>query len=382
VRLLAALAFAVASGNGALFALLPELQDRNGLPTWTLGPVVAASFVAGLGAQIGLARFADRGHARRMVLGGLCAACAGALLTGTATGLPQLVLGRAATGLGAALAVTAARKLVVVLRPEAVGRALGSLLVFDIVGFVLGAPIAAAIATRSSLPVAFGVIAAGIAVLVPAVARVRFPPVPVVVRRTDERPVLRRLLGRPRLRAALLLGVATYGAIGVFDTIWARYLADLGSSPLVISATLAAFGLPLAVAAPIGGRIADRYGALRADLVGVIVSVPFMAAYGWSSSVLVLTGIAVAHCLVDGVNFPATQAAVVAECDPDEVAAGQGLLAATQQSTAAVAALVIAPVYGAYGVTVTFGGAAAVMVLAWLGALANLGVGRQRGLRG
>src|SRR5680860_47494 len=59
-----------ALGYGAIFALLAELQDRYDLPTYGLGLIAGTAFLAGLGAQLGLARYADRGHTRMLLRSG------------------------------------------------------------------------------------------------------------------------------------------------------------------------------------------------------------------------------------------------------------------------------------------------------------------------
>ncbi len=383
--LLFVLGFLLSAGNGAIFALLPEIQDTHGLPTWSLGVIVASAFGAGLVSQLALARYADRGHARRMLVTGTVLAAAGYLVTGVGTEVWQVAGGRGLAGLGIGMVFPAARKIVVTLQPDAVGAALGRFLAVDVAGFVLGAPIAAVIAEVASVPIAFAVLAFGGLACVPAVARAAVPVIASVpaaagggistgqgVLAGADRRVLRRLFARREIRAGLALGTATFGAIGTFDTIWARYLTDLGATPLFIGFTLTCFGLPMAALAGWGGRLADEKGPLRVGIVGVACSVPMMAAYGFTGVLAVLTVLAIAHSILDAVNMPATQAAVARCCAPQEIAAGQGLLSATQLSTAAVASLAVAPIYERYGAVGAFGTAAGVMAVAWTAAALSM----------
>lgn len=358
------LSFVISAGNGAIFALLPQIQDSASLPDWSLGLIVASSFGAGLVAQLALARFADRGHVRKMVIGGPLVAATGYLAVGFGTELWSVAGGRAVAGLGIGMLYPAARKLLVARNPERAGQVLGRFLASDVSGFVLGAPIGALLANVMDVSMTFMLFAAVIVACVPFAARVRWvDSVESVQAARADRGVLRRLLGRRRLRAGLAMGAATFWAIGVFDTLWARYLTDLGSSAFFIGLTLACFGLPMAALAGLGGRLSDRFGPLPVGILSGMVAVPFMVGYGLVSAPMVLIALTSCHAIFDALNMPAAQATVVNDCAEHEIASGQGLLSSVQMSTAAISALVAAPVYDRFGAGAAFVSAAAVMVV-------------------
>src|SRR6476659_4688727 len=62
---------------GAVFVLIADLQDRIGFPDWGLGAVVATSFLVSFGAEVSVARYAARGHARLLLAVGLALAAVG-----------------------------------------------------------------------------------------------------------------------------------------------------------------------------------------------------------------------------------------------------------------------------------------------------------------
>lgn len=364
------LSFVVAAGNGAIFALLPKIQESAGLPTWSLGLVVGASFGAGLVAQLVLSRYADRGHARLMLCAGALVAAVGYVAVGYGGSLWSVAGGRAVAGLGIGMVYPAGRKIVVARSPDRAGQVLGTFLACDVSGFVLGAPIGAVLAAAVGVGPAFGVLSLVIVACLPPVLRL---PLPVsassVALARAQRGVLRQLAGRQRLRAGLALGAATFWAIGVFDTVWARYLTDLGSSTWFIAITLTCLGLPMAALAGFGGRLADRRGPLRVALLSGLGVVPFMVAYGQIQTPVLLIVVTMGHSVLDAISMPSAQATVVSECAQHEVAAGQGLLSATQLCAAGLAALSVAPLYERFGAGVAFGSAGVVMVIMWLVAL-------------
>ena len=106
---------------------------------------------------------------------------------------------------------------------------------------------------------------------------------------------------------------------------------------------------------------------------------PFMAAYGFTASVVLLSILAMLHGLLEAVETPGSQAAV-ADAAPDaDAGAAQGLSEAAGSAAAAIAALATTPLYDATGGRVTWAAAAAVM-----GALTGhgeVGVARSRGRR-
>ena len=59
------------AASGVVFPLLPEIQDRHHLPTWSLGVIAGSSFAAGIVAVILISPLADRGHAKRLLIGGM-----------------------------------------------------------------------------------------------------------------------------------------------------------------------------------------------------------------------------------------------------------------------------------------------------------------------
>ena len=147
------------------------------LPTYGLGLIAGTSFLAGLGAQIGLARYADRGYTRLLLRLGLAVAAVGMLWFGLASQLWEFIGARLLLGLGSGMFVPAARRVVVARSGENAGEALGRLASFEVAGFISGPPIAAVLAALFGLHAPFIILAVALAVTSPAVARLDEPPV-------------------------------------------------------------------------------------------------------------------------------------------------------------------------------------------------------------
>jgi MFS family permease len=163
------------------------------------------------------------------------------------------------------------------------------------------------------------------------------------------RHVVRTLLRSRGLRAGLLLGVTLYVPIGVYDSLWARFLEDQGATRLFVAFSLTIFAAPIALLSPIGGRLADRFGPLRVGTVCAVCTVPFVVAYGFVQAPVMLAVVAFVHSVFDSGSTPAGQAAVAESSPPALVAAGQGLYEATGLVIAAMSAAIAAPLYGQWG---------------------------------
>ena len=226
--------------------------------------------------------------------------------------------------------------------------------------------------------VLIGVIQVGLAVWL-VTARLPDPtPRPTVVddgQVVDRRPrssafASLRLLRRSSVAGAALLSLTIFLPVGVYDALWARYLTDAGASTLFIGIGLSLYAVPIVVFAPTGGRIADRFGPVRATSLAICGIIPLTIAYGLVSVPLLITAIGLLESLPQAVATPAVQTAMLRACRPDEVAAGQGVAHAVNQIGAGTAALVGPMVYGAAGATVMFGALAGVMVVLFLTGLA------------
>ncbi len=357
---------AVTIGFGAIFALLPEFQEELGFADAWLGAVTAASFAAGFVAQIGLARYADRGFGRFLLVGGLLVAAVGLIGVAVAEQVGALFGARLLLGLGEGAFLPAARRVVILRNPGAVGAALGRLGAAAVAGFLAGPPIAAFIADATNLRTPFWLLAAVLVALVPVVAR--FPVPPVDTEATTSAPI-RVLLGMPGIRAGLCIGLGLAVAIGVYDSLWAKFLRDdHGASTKFVALSLTIFALPIAVLAPRMGRLADRVGPVRLGALCTVCAAPFVAAYGFLPNEWVIGAFAFVHSCFDSGATPAGQAAVADASPPELVAAGQGLYDGAGLLTAAVSSIVAAPLYSSAGAEVLWVALAISVALAGGGA--------------
>ena len=69
--LLMACSFAVATSNSVIFAALGDLQDTYGFPDSGLGLIAGSGFLTGFLVQLFVSPFADRGHTKRLIMGGM-----------------------------------------------------------------------------------------------------------------------------------------------------------------------------------------------------------------------------------------------------------------------------------------------------------------------
>jgi MFS family permease len=335
----------VTIGFGAIFALLPDYQRELHFAPWGLGVAVSASFLAGFAAQVALSRYADRGYGRAMLIGGVLVSVGGLLWLAVAHHLFELVGARIVLGLGEGSFVPAARRVVIERNPKELGAALGRLSSFTVGGFLLGPPIGAVIADAFGLRAPFFLLAALLACALPTVLRMHVP----AAEGEPPRRALRVLMSRRGIRAGLLLGATLYVPIGVYDSLWARFLEDRGATRLFVAFSLTIFAAPIALLAPVGGRLSDRFGPLRVGATCAVCTVPFVVAYGFVRTPMLLACIAFVHSVFDSGSTPAGQAAVATSSPPELVAAGQGLYEATGLVIAAASAAVAAPLYGQWG---------------------------------
>jgi DHA1 family multidrug resistance protein-like MFS transporter len=349
---------AMSLGYGSVIALLGEIRDQFGFTDSQVGLIAFAGFTMGFVAQVGLARLADRGHAALMVRGGIAIAAVGVAWTVFADELWQWVGARLLLGLGSGAVGPAVRRVVIARDRANVGVNLGKQASFDIGGFVLGPLLAAGLAEIFGLRAPF--IALTVLYAFVFVWAWRFDLRAGEERRTER--VLRGLLARPSMQAALAASVAFYLTIGMFEALWALLLEDLGAETFLVGLTLSLFTVPMVVFAPMGGATAQRRGPMRVVTVSILVAALCTLAYGFLPLWLVLV-VSIVHATADSFTMPGNQVAVALSTPPEQLAAGQGLLGATGLAVAGLAALIGSRLYDTGGREVVFSLTAALMVV-------------------
>jgi MFS family permease len=331
-------------GYGSIYTLLADIRDRYGFQDWQVGLISFAGFVTGFAAQVFLARYADRGHAALMVRGGIAAAALGMAWTIGATELWQWVGARLLLGLGSGAVGPAIRRVVIARDPANIGANLGQQASFDVGGFVLGPLLAAGLAEIVGLRAPFVFLLALYLVMLVVMWRIDLH---AGALSTDKR-VLRGLLARPAMQAALFASIAFYITIGMFEAVWSLLLKDLGAETWLIGLTLSVFTIPMVLLAPLGGRTAQRRGPMRVVTFSIALATLCTFTYGFVPLWLVL-GVSIVHAVADSFTMPSNQVAVALSSPADQLAAGQGLLGAVGLAVAGLMALLGATLYGSAG---------------------------------
>ena len=357
---------AQAMGIGVIISLLADIQDRFGFPTWSLGTIAGVSFVSTLVAHLWLASFADRGWERRMIVVGGILAVLALLWMATASALWHWVAARALLGFAEGTCVVAGRRVMLSWDPDRQGRALSSLTMALMIGFLAGPPIAGFL----------NEIHRGLPFLLPAVVEALLLPFLLVVRPGEYgRPAVRlkrrRLVAIPGLAPGLFLAASPWVMIGMLDSLWARYMTDLGAGPATIGVGFLALALPSVFVTPFSGRLADRMNPIRLALTGAVVELPLVAAFGFATGLPFLLVVAALHSATWSFVTPPGQAAVAKVAPPGQAAEAQGLVESYGLGLAALGALVAPPIYAAGGPAVLFFVAAAVLAVTPLVILAK-----------
>lgn len=337
------------SGIGVVFALLADIQDRFGFPTWSLGLLAGIPFAMTLFGNIWLVPLADRGWELRLIASGCVLVAASLLWMVFATALWQWVSARAVMGLAEGISVSAARRIMLSWDQDRPGRALGQVMMAIIGGILLGPPLGGVL-NRINHAAPFLTLA-GAALLVlfllPMVRPGDYPPSPARLSR-------RSLTTIPGFASGLMLGASNWLYIGVIDTIWARYMTDLGAEPVLIGLGFLIIALPTVALTPLSGRLADRTNPVRLALVAAVLGLPLLAAYGIAGAIPVLLVVGALHSACWAfVSLPA-QAAVAKVAPAGQTAEAQGMVQATGLTLAAVGAFAAAPLYEAGGPAVLF----------------------------
>ena len=333
-----------ALGLGLVVALLAELQDQFGFPTWGLGLIAGISFLAGFVGNVALGPVADRGHARSMLIGSMAIGVLALLWLSVATELWAFIMARAIFGLADGAFFPAARRIAVTARPDRPGTELGALMGAALAGFLSGPLVGGLLAENFSLGVAFIVPAAVLALAVPVVLRV-----PRSAAIAGPRQSALRLLRRPMIRAAILLASSEFFIIGGIEAIWARLISDRGASTAEAGVTLTIVILPMVVLAPAVGRLADRIDPTRIALTATLCLAAVTPLIGLVDTVALTVVVGLAQSVINSATAPSSQAMATRASPPSQIAAGQGLLDGIGLLAAGTAALPIGWFYGQFG---------------------------------
>jgi MFS family permease len=362
--LLAATA-AVGIANSVVFSVLSDLQDKFGFADSGLGLIAGSGMVVGFAGQLLLAPLADRGHSKRLLIAGLLVAVVGSVLFAGSSSLLGFVVARGVVGLSNGLFLPAARAIAASMSDQNVAERLGRLGGVELAGFVTGPVVGGVLVGPMGVRWPFlvcGAIALGAAI---ALAPRALPAPPTIARTTRLSFDLLRIR---EMQVGVLLTVALFLPVGMYDAILDRYLTDRGASNVLIGISFTMYGIPFALLAARGGRLADRKGAFRLSMVAIALVVPLTAAYGLLSVPLVIMCVFFLEGTVQALGVPASQA-VVAEAAPlGRASAAQGLAGSMNLAAAAVSAFTAPIVYERWGAGVTF--SAAAILVGLCGALA------------
>jgi MFS family permease len=337
--------FGASAGLGSIIVLLAEIRNELGFTETGIGLAIAAGFAAAFVANIIMAPHADRGRAPAMLRGGLALGVVGLLVLAVGQDLWHYVLGRAVFGFALGTAGPAARRTVIVADPANLGRNMGRLGAWDVGGFVAGPMIASLLAAIGGFRFTFWFMAISLATLLPVAFRAQ----PDTAARDEEGLGLKGLLRIRRLVGAFFVVAAYFVFIGAFEAVWVLEMDTRGATQTTMAIGLTLAALPIAMLSPLGGSLAQRYGARRWAIGGIASITLLTTFYGVVPGVVALVALTMVTSVLEGFAFPSAPMLVAAAVAENRQAAAQGLMGAVEVATAAVAAVIISIIYDRHG---------------------------------
>ena len=351
--------FGASAGLASIIVLLAELRSELGFSEAGLGLAIASGFGAAFVANLVMAPQADRGRAPLMLRGGLILAVSGMVLLAVGTELWHYVAGRAVFGFALGTAGPAARRTVIVADPENLGRNMGRLGAWDVGGFVAGPMIAAGLTAIGGFRFTFWMMAGVMALLIPLSFRAQ----PDTAAKDEDGLGMKGLMRIRRLVGALFVVSAYFVFIGAFEAVWILEMDHRGADQTMLSIGITLAALPIPLFSPLGGSLAQKYGARRWAVGGLAVITLVTTFYGVVPGVAWMVALTMCTSVLEGFTFPSAPMLVAAAVPAERQAAAQGLMSAVEVATAAVAAALLALVYDAHGDLVAWAATAFTMAI-------------------
>lgn len=341
--------------------MLDDWRAEFGIQETGLSMIIAVGFFTSFIAQLTIAPYADRGHARKLMTIGMAANAAGALIMAFGSSLPLFLLGRFVMGVGAGIAIPAIKRIVIVSDPENVGGNLGRGVSIEVGGFAIGPVIAALTVDSINLAAPFILIAVLITIAGVIISRLNISET-AVEDRTEERFAIDLLKNRAVL-GSILVGVALYVMIGVYDSLWVIMMDDLKAPNWIGNAGVALFGLPWIFFGALGGRIAQKHGPLRVSAFGLSLGALYMTSYGFMTMPYLMLSVGLTQSILDSLTVTGIGVAVAQATPTERQAGASGLLGGMQTLMGGIAAMSAGTMYEHFGQKFAFTATGVVMAI-------------------
>ena len=343
-----------------MFTMLDDFRNNFGIAESALGFIVGVGFFTSFLGQVSIAPLADRGRAKRLILFGLSLEVIGCIGMALGETFMILFISRIIMGFGAGSALPALRRVIIVADPENFGRNLGRILSFEVAGFASGPIISVVFAEFFGIPGPFIFLATIISLFVIVVSRIAVPETAKENHPTERFAI--DLLKNRAITSGILIGVALFFMIGVFDSLWVLMMDDLDAAQWMANFGVSVFVLPLILLGPFGGKFVQRIGPYRAGSFGMILGAIFMAGYGLMPTPTLMMVVFLFHSLNDGFFVTGAGVAVGTSAPLERQAGAQGLLGGMETLAGGVAASFSGVAYDHLGRTTTFIGTGAIML--------------------
>jgi len=343
------------AGAGAILPLLPLWVRQRGGSDTVVGVVMASYFAAAFVFQYGSGRVSDRLGRLPVLIGGLSVYAGASLLFLLPVPAVYDAIFRGLQGAGAGASTVASLSMIshavpLSFRGRSSGRIYGAQLGGLAIGPVLGS--VAGVGAMRWLFVAGAAAALGAAVWVMATGTarqegtsstptVRVAPeegaAPVVGLHSDASATAADV-ARQAVAGALLASAAIGVATGVYEACWTLLMTRHGAAGWQVGVSWTLFAVPFAALSRPAGWLADHFDRRVLAVGSLLWSVGFLATYPFLPGYVILMVLGVFESFGFALTLPACQSLLGEGTAPERHGHVQGLFAASQTGTTALAA--------------------------------------------
>ena len=352
--------FSVPMSVSMIFPALSDLQDKYDFSDAGLGFIAAAGFMASLLVSLFVAPYADRGKPKKLVLAALVLASLGSILFAFGNTLWMFVVARAISGAALGTSGPAVKAIAANIDKARAAERLGRLRGVELAGFTGGPLIGATLIAPFGLSGAFLIFGVFALVAFMVVLPKELPSLPST--EESKRLSIELLKFRP-IRAAALASLTLFIPVGIYDSLWDRYITDRGGNNFMVGMTFLLYTIPFILLGAKGGRMADKAGAAKMTVIGIFMTAPLVMLYGFLPSAILLVSFSLVEGVVGSLSIPATQSLMAQVAPHGRASAAQGLNGTGDLIAGSIMSLIAPVIYGSYGAEATFTFAAVLMVL-------------------